>query len=104
MIGVALMALMLAGCSTQKAKWANITYHNTTCHYNTWWNGNESYKEGLKKLSRTFNDDYTQLLPVYQIGSKEKSMAIYPEMDKAIEKGIKGIKKHSIYVQGREYV
>ncbi|MBR6330616.1 MAG: hypothetical protein IKR79_03085 [Bacteroidales bacterium] len=104
MLGVALMALLLASCSTQKAKWANITYHNTTCHYNTWWNGNESYRIGLKKLGKTFADDYTQILPVYQIGSKEKAMAIYPEMDKAIEKGIKGIKKHSIYVQGREYV
>ncbi|MBP5190462.1 MAG: tetratricopeptide repeat protein [Bacteroidales bacterium] len=94
----------VCGCSTQKAKWANITFHNTTCHYNTWWNGNESYKDGLKKLGHTFNDDYTQILPVYQIGSKEKAMGIYPQMDKAIEKGIKGIKKHSIYVQGREYV
>lgn len=100
----AMMVLVFGGCSTQKAKWANITFHNTTCHYNTWWNGNESYKEGLKKLGKTFNDDYTQILPVYQIGSKEKAMGIYPQMDKAIEKGIKGIKKHSIYVQGREYV
>ena len=96
--------ITLSGCSTQKAKWSNITYHNTTCHYNVWWNGNESYKEGLKKLSKTFKDDYTQILPVYQIGSKEQAMGIYSQMDKAIEKGVKGIKKHSIYVQGREYV
>jgi tetratricopeptide (TPR) repeat protein len=100
----ALAVLLFVGCSTQKAKWANITYHNTTCHYNVWWNGNDSYREGLKKLNKTFKDDYTQILPVYQIGSKEQAMGIYPNMDKAIEKGIKGIKKHSIYVQGREYV
>ncbi len=96
--------LTLSGCSTQKAKWANITYHNTTCHYNVWWNGNESYREGLRTLSKSFSDDYTQILPVYQIGSKEKAMGIYSYMDKAIEKGVKGIKKHSIYLQGREYV
>ena len=96
--------ITLTGCSTQKAKWANITYHNTTCHYNVWWNGNESFKEGIRRLGKTFADDYTQILPVYQIGSKEKAMGIYPQMDKAIEKGIKGIKKHSIYQQGREYV
>ena len=96
--------LLLVACSTQKAKWANITYHNTTCHYNVWWNGNESYKAGLRKLEHSFNDDYTQILPVYQIGSKEKAMGIFPEMNRAIEKGVKGIKKHSIYVQGREFV
>ncbi len=96
--------LLFAACSTQKAKWANITYHNTTCHYNVWWNGNESFKQGVRNLERTFRDDYTQILPVYQMGSKEQSMGIYGQMDKAIEKGIKGIKKHSIYVQGKEHV
>ena len=102
--GLALLTLVLAGCSTQKSKWTNVTYHNTTCHYNVWWNGNESYKAGLRKLESTFKDDYTQILPVYQIGTKEQSMGIYAEMDKAIEKGVKGIKKHSIYLQGKEYV
>lgn len=96
--------VLLVGCSTQKANWTNVTYHNITCHYNVWWNGNESYKEGLRKLEKTFKDDYTQILPVYQIGSKEQAMGIYQQMDKAIEKGVKGIKTHSIYLQGREYV
>ena len=95
---------LLAGCSTQKAKWSNITYHNTTCHYNVWWNGNESYKAGVRKLERNYKDDYTQILPVYAMGSKEQAMGVFAEMNRAIEKGVKGIKKHSIYLQGREYV
>ena len=82
----------MAGCSTRKANWTNVTYHNTTCHYNVWWNGNENYKEGIRKLQKTFVDDYTQILPVYQIGTKEQAMGIYQQMDKSIEKGIKGIK------------
>ncbi len=98
------VASLFVSCSTQKAKWANITYHNTTCHYNTWWNGNESLKEGVRKLEKNYADDYTQILPVYQMGTKEQAMGIYPQMDKAIEKGIKGIKKHSIYVRGKEHV
>ena len=99
-----LAVVLMAGCSTRKANWTNVTYHNTTCHYNVWWNGNENYKEGIRKLQKTFVDDYTQILPVYQIGTKEQAMGIYQQMDKSIEKGIKGIKKHSIYLQGREYV
>lgn len=99
-----LAAMLIAACSTQKAKWANITYHNTTCHYNVWWNGNESFKQGVRSLEKNFRDDYTQILPVYPMGTKEQSMGIFGQMDKAIEKGVKGIKKHSIYVQGKEYV
>lgn len=99
-----LATVLLGSCSTQKAKWANITYHNTTCHYNVWWNGNESYKQGVRTLGKTFRDDYTLILPVYQIGTKEQAMGVFSHMDKAIEKGVKGIKKHSIYVQGKEHV
>lgn len=94
----------MAGCSTRKAGWTNVTYHNLTCHYNVWWNGNESYKEGIRNLQKSFADDYTQILPVYQIGTKEQAMGIYSQMDKSIEKGVKGIQKHSIYIQGHEYV
>lgn len=94
----------LSSCSTQKAKWANITYHNTTAHYNVWWNGNESLKEGVAKLERAAQDDYTRVLMPYRLGSKEEAMAVFPEMDRATEKGIKGIKKHSIFVRGQEHV
>ena len=37
---------LLTSCSTEKAKWTNIQYHNITTHYNVWWNGNESLKAG----------------------------------------------------------
>ncbi len=95
---------VLASCSTQKAKWANVTYHNTTCHYNVWWNGNESFREGVSKLEKDHIDDFTQILPVYKLGTKESAMGVKAQLDKAIEKGVKGIKKHSIYLQGREHV
>ena len=100
---IALIAL-LAGCSTQSTKWANVQYHNTACHYNVWWNGNESLKEGVQKLAQAHADDYTQILPVYELGTIEQAMTVNAQMDRAVEKGIKGIKKHSIYQHGREYV
>ena len=50
-------SMLLFGCSTEKAKWANIRYHNTTCHYNVWWNGNESLKAGKQKLFKSAIDD-----------------------------------------------
>lgn len=96
--------LLLTSCSTQKAKWANIQFHNTTCHFNVWWNGNESLKEGVQKLEKAHVDDFTQMLPVYKLGTKEQAMSVFSEMDLAVEKGVKGITKHSIYLNGREYV
>ena len=95
---------LFSSCSTQKAKWANIAYHNTTAHYNVWWNGNESLKEGVLKLEKNVQDDYTRILPPYRLGTKEEAMSVFPEMDRATEKGIKGIKKHSIFIRGHEYV
>lgn len=100
-----LVGVMLTiGCSTEKAKWTNVQYHNTTCHYNVWWNGNESLKAGRKKLRAQAVDDYTQMLPPENIGSDELSRSLYPEMDRAIEKGVKGIKKHSMFIKGVEHV
>lgn len=95
---------IVTSCSTEKAKWGNIQYHNTSCHYNVWWNGNESLKAGKLKLQQTVVDDFTQLLPPEKLGNAESARNIYPEMDRAIEKGVKGIKKHSIYVKGEEHV
>ena len=98
------LLVFCASCSTQKANWSNIQYHNTTAHYNIWWNGNESLKEGLRLLDTRCKDDYTRLLPVCKVGTKEENMSLYPQFDRAIEKGIKGIKKHSILVNGQEHV
>ena len=96
--------MLLIGCSTEKAKWTNIQYHNTTCHYNVWWNGNESLKAGREKLAKNAVDDYTRIIGVEALGTEDDARSINPEMDRAIEKGVKGIKKHSIFVGGEEHV
>lgn len=96
--------LALSGCSTQKAKWANIQYHNITCHYNVWWNGNKSLRTGKEQLEKQSTDDFTQILPVYKLGTRQQAMGVNQQMDRAIEKGVKGVKKHSIYLKGKEHV
>ena len=95
---------ILTSCSTQKAKWTNIQYHNLTCHYNVWWNGNESLKAGRLKLKKQAVDDYTQFIPVENLGTDELARSLNPEFDRAIEKGVKGIQKHSIFIKGEEHV
>lgn len=100
-----LWAVMFAtGCSTQKNKFANRLYHNTTTHYNVWWNGNESLKEAKKQLDTKTIDDYTQILSVYRLGTKENAISVYPLLDRTLEKGATGVQKHSIFIKGKEYV
>ena len=96
--------LVCTSCSTQKATWANVRYHDVTTHYNIWWNGNESLKKAVAAIEKNSKDDYTRILPVMVVGTKESNMAQNPDLDRAIEKGIKGVKKHSIFVDGREHV
>lgn len=98
------LSWVVCSCSTQKANWTNIQFHNTTAHYNVWWNGNESLKEGVNMLQAKVKDDYTRILPVSKMGTKEDAMAMNPQFDRAVEKSLKGIKKHSIFVDGREHV
>lgn len=99
-----LAVIALYGCSTQKSKLINRVYHNTTTHYNVWWNGNESLKEAKKTLETKAVDDYTQILPVYKLGSKDNAISVYPQLDRTLEKGAMGIQKHSIFIKGKEYV
>ena len=81
-----------------------MQYHNITCHYNVWWNGNESLKAGREKLYKGAVDDYTRLIPPENLGTEEIARTVNPEMDRAIEKSVKGIKKHSIFLKGEEHV
>lgn len=95
---------LTTSCSTQKATWTNVQYHNLTCHYNVWWNGNESLKAGREKLYKAAVDDYTLLLQPENLGTETEARTVNPEMDRAIEKAVKGIKKHSIFIKGEEHV
>ena len=99
------MSLMiLTSCSTKKNKWNRRVYHNLTSHYNVWWNGEQSIKEGEKSLKETAKDDFTKILPVFNYGSKEEALTLNSNMDRAIEKSAICIQRHSMRFNGKEYV
>ena len=95
--------LFSSGCSTKKKSWVNRQFHNTTAKYNGYFNGNESIKNGIRKLDESFVDDYTTILPVFKTGDLKKSKSIHSYMDKAIKKGSIVIQKHSMKIKGKEY-
>ena len=100
---LAVLILFSTGCSTKKKSWVNRQFHNTTAKYNGYFNGNESIKNGIKKLEEIFIDDYTVILPVFKTGDLKKSKKTHSYMDKAIKKGSIVIQRHSMKIKGKEY-
>ena len=93
---ILLLFLFVIGCSTKKNTFVSRNYHNLTAHYNVYFNGNESFKTGAKKVEVNNKDNYTELLTVFPSSKKENLDVATSEMDYAIQKGGKLITKHSI--------
>lgn len=83
-------------CSTKKNTGATRFYHGLTTKYNILFNGTESYKEGVKKYEESYQDDYSQVLPIFTYGDEELASGTKPQMDRTIEKSTKSIRLHSI--------
>lgn len=96
--------MVVTSCSTKKNTFSRRVYHNLTAHYNAYWNGKESLKEGQYELLNLVADNYTFILPMFNYGSKEGAISINPYMDRAIEKGTMVIQRHSMEFNGKEYV
>jgi len=87
------------GCSTQKNTLTTRTYHNLTSHYNTYFNGLESYRKGIKNAENEKIDNFAQILPIFLYTDKDISQSVSPDMDKAAKKATKVITLHSITVK-----
>ncbi|MDR1405816.1 MAG: tetratricopeptide repeat protein [Prevotellaceae bacterium] len=92
----AALLLCAAGCSTKKNTWASRAYHNVTSEFNVKFNGNESFREGVRKADRYTPDEYEQIPPVFAYAHREIPGKVSGEMDRTIEKCEKLILKHSI--------
>jgi len=79
-------------------------FHNLTGHYNQFWNGRESYRQGVAQLETTVKDNYNKILPVYNYGTKNEAQQLNSYMDKAIEKASLNVQTHSMYFNHKEYV
>ncbi len=90
------LVLFLSDCSTEKNTGLTRSYHNLTAHYNIFFNGEESFKKGLKKMELSFTDNYAKILPMFKYSDEEVASNIAPDMDRAVKKSSKLISMHSI--------
>ncbi len=103
-IGLAILVclMIIAGCATDKDAWINRNYHSLTTHYNGYFNGNESLKEGVAQIRQNHKDDYTRILPVFQYGSQTTASGANSYMDVAIKKASVRISKSTMFIRGAE--
>lgn len=96
--------LLFGGCSTKKNTFTRRTFHNLTSHYNVYWNGEYSLKEGDMSLRERVKDDYTKVLRIYNYGTQSDGMSLNSQMDRALEKSSICVQKHSMKFGSRERV
>ncbi len=88
--------LISVSCSREKNTALSRTYHSLTAHYNIYYNGEESYRMGVKKVSENFQDNYTRILPVFYFSDESAAQIAASDMKRAIEKAKKVITLKSI--------
>ncbi|MCU4157899.1 tetratricopeptide repeat protein [Carboxylicivirga sp. A043] len=95
-ISIILILVALWGCSTKRNTWLSRNYHNLTAYYNVYFNGREAFNNGEKAIIEGYQNDYSNILPVFEASDPDAASIAGGDMDRAIEKGQKLIKKHSI--------
>lgn len=92
----------VASCSTKKNTLSRRLYHNLTARYNVYFNGKEAYKAGVLVVQDKHKDNFTDIIPMYLSSDKEACAGASSNMDRAIEKSSKLIKKHSITARPKQ--
>ncbi|MCB0643937.1 MAG: tetratricopeptide repeat protein [Phaeodactylibacter sp.] len=80
----------LAGCKTQKKRGdisgISKAYHNTTTHYNYFYNAEVLYNESKLSLESQYKDNYNKILPVFKYLAADNPKGEAQNLDQAIEK------------------
>ena len=97
-----LAALFITSCSTEKDRWINRKYHETTAHYNAFFNGEEALKEAIDAFEKAEEYDFEELLPIYYWPDEKQAPQMFAKMDRALEKGARVIKGHSMVFRGEQ--
>ena len=90
--------IVLSSCVTHKKKdevgKIGKMYHDVTSKYNRNFNANVLIDETLAQLEATYQDDYSEILPLYPVLMKENPTQLAEPMDQAIEKASVAISIH----------
>ena len=87
---VLIILSLLSACTTQKSR-SDMSalgelYHNTTAHYNGYFNAEELLAASIESLNEQHQDNYTKLLPMYEYVAVENPQSEAPNLDEATKK------------------
>jgi len=103
---VVLTSVLVTSCSRKKDTFINRNYHAVTAEYNALYNGYLALEEGRKTLNDAYNDDYWDILPIERMQITEEiilpGQSKNENFNRAEEKAVKAIQKHSMNLQGKE--
>lgn len=91
------VVLLFWSCSTKKNTKVSRFYHAFNSRYNIYFNGKTSFDEALLGMQTGYKESFSEMIHMYPISAqpKDKKETGGP-FDRAIEKGNKAIKLHSI--------
>ena len=94
--------LFIAACSTEKDAFVNRSYHYTTARFNGYFHGREALKLAQKNIAQNHEDDFEQILDVFQYGSEKINNGEITNLNRAVQKGAKMIDRHSMKFQKKK--
>ncbi|MEW7279364.1 hypothetical protein ABW636_12290 [Aquimarina sp. 2201CG1-2-11] len=106
---IALVLLLIVvgfACSRKKDKFVNRAWHDITTKNNTLYNGRLAFDLGKEDIVQNYKDNFWELLPIERMIVSEDvrlpNEVLNANFDKAEEKAIKAIQKHTMLIDGRE--
>ena len=94
--GLLALLLLATACSTRKNTAASRRWHAFTARYNTYFNGQQAFLEGENAKLAGHKDNFTELLPVFLVGSEKSRQTGKANFETAVTKCRKAIALPSI--------
>jgi len=88
--------LFAGACNVMKKNTSlSRTVYDVNTRFNVYFNGKVSFDEGMKAISQSAKDDYSQIIPMYPVSMHENAKSASSQMARTIEKCRKAIKTKS---------
>ncbi|WP_317166995.1 MULTISPECIES: tetratricopeptide repeat protein [Winogradskyella] len=98
--------MLVQSCSRKKDKFINRNFHALSTEFNILYNGNIALERGKDNVNNEFTEDFWNLLPVERMEIKDDlflpGQTKNADFERAEEKAIKAIQKHSMNIGGKE--
>ena len=117
-----IVLLYVCSCGTKKNTFINRKFHSLTTKYNVLFNGEQAFLKGLQEIEEKYQDNFWRRLaiepitfneniieaPLFKPGTglddseTEEEVKPLSHFDKAEEKAVKAVQKHSMNINGIE--